>query len=142
MNSPPVAAQQRGPGHLTTVAGILLVMVGIVLLVLPLGSSTDSPPGRDAAHVMTFWIPALLLIALGTVLNRTLLRRRTLVILGVALAGIWLMHPVCDPIADADVPRFETVIPLQQRARQGEPFRKLGGHWYQCKSWISRQLFF
>jgi hypothetical protein len=142
MNSPPVAAQKRGPGQLATIAGILLVLMGIVLLVLPLGSSTDSPPGRDAAHVITFWIPGLLLIAVGTVLDRTLLRLRTAVILAVALGGIWVMHPVCDPIADADVPRFETVIPLQQRARQGEPFRKLGSHWYQCKSWISRQLFF
>jgi hypothetical protein len=140
--SPPAAAQPRRSFRVARSAGILLVLVGIVLLVFPLGSSTDSPPGRDAAHVITFWVPGLLLVALGTVLDRTLLRLRTGVILAVALAGIWLMHPVCDPIADADVPRFETVITLEQRARQGEPFRKLGGHWYQCKSWISRQLFF
>jgi hypothetical protein len=136
------AAHPKRSFRLAPVAGILLLLVGIVLLVLPLGSSTDSPPGRDAAHIMTFWVPGLLLIGLGTALDRTLLRLRTAVILAVALAGIWLMHPVCAPIADADVPRFETVIPLEQRARQGEPFRKLGGHWYQCKSWIARQLFF
>lgn len=134
--------QPRQPFPVGKVAGILLVILGIVLLVLPLGSSTDASPGRDGVYVIAFWIPGLLLITLGGVLNRTLLRLRTLVILAVALAGIWLMHPVCDPIADADVPRFETVLTLEQRARQGEPFRKLRGHWYQCKSWISRQLFF
>ncbi|HEV2115202.1 MAG TPA: hypothetical protein VGR48_04190 [Terriglobales bacterium] len=113
-----------------------------MLIVLPLGSSTHSPPGQDAAHVISFWIPGLLLVALGVFLNRTLMRLRTAVVLAATLAAIWLMHPVCDPIADADVPRFETVIPLEQRAQQGEPFRKLEGHWYQCKSWISRQFFF
>lgn len=140
--SSPAADQPRRSFRLGRIAGILLVLVGIVVLVFPLGSSTDSPPGHDGAHVIAFWIPGLLLIALGTVLERTLLRLRTLVILAGALAAIWLMHPVCDPIADADVPRFETAITLEQRARQGEPFRKLEGHWYQCKSWISRQFFF
>ncbi|HJT01612.1 MAG TPA: hypothetical protein VJ756_21140 [Terriglobales bacterium] len=140
--SSPAAAQPKGWFRLGRGAGILLVLVGIVLLVLPLGSSTHSSPGRDGAYVIAFWIPGLLLITLGTVLNRILLRLRTVVILTVALAGIWLMHPVCDRIANADVPRFETVITLEQRARQGEPFRKLEGHWYQCKSWISRQFFF
>jgi hypothetical protein len=138
----PAAAQPRESGRLARTAGILLTLAGIVVIVLPLGSSTHSPPGEDTAHVLAFWIPGLLLIALGAVLFRTLLRLRTAVVLAIALAGIWLMHPVCDPIADADVPRFETVIPLEQRARQGEPFRQLGGHWYQCKSWISRQFFF
>jgi hypothetical protein len=92
--------------------------------------------------VMMFWVPGLILIAVGAVLDRPLVRLRTVLILAIALAGIWLMHPVCDPIADAEVPRFETIIPLEQRAKQGEPFRKLEGHWYQCKSWISRQFFF
>ena len=138
----PATAQPRRPSRCAAAAAILLVLAGTVLIVLPLGSNTDSPPGRDAAHVITFWVPGLLLIAMGSVLYRTLLRPRTAVVLAIALTGIWLMHPVCDPIHDADVPRFETVIPLEQRARQGEPFRKMDGHWYQCKSWISRQFFF
>lgn len=138
----PATAQPRLHSRWVTAAAILLVLVGTVLIVLPLGSNTDSPPGRDAAHVIASWAPGLLLIAIGSVLYRALLRPRTAVILAVALTGIWLMHPVCDPIDDADVPRFETVITLEQRARQGEPFRKLEGHWYQCKSWISRQFFF
>ena len=138
----PATAQSRLLSRCVTAGAILLVLVGTVLVVLPLGSNTDSPPGRDAAHVITFWAPGLLLIAMGSVLYRALLRLRTAVVLAVALTGIWLMHPVCDPIADADLPTFETVISLEQRARQGEPFRKLDGHWYQCKSWISRQFFF
>ena len=142
MNLAGTAAQARRTIRRASAAGIFFALLGLVLIVLPLGSSTHSPPGQDAAHVVTFWIPGLLLIALGAAFHKALLRPRILVILVVALAGIWLMHPVCDPIADADVPRFETVIPLQQRARQGEPFRKLSGHWYQCKSWISRQFFF
>lgn len=130
----PATAQPSLPSRWVTAAAILLVLVGTVLIVLPLGSNTDSPPGRDAAHVMTFWVPGLLLIAIASVLYRGLLRPRTAVVLALALTGVWLMHPVCDPIVDADLPRFETVITLEQRARQGEPFRKLDGHWYQCKS--------
>ena len=130
----PAIAQPRLPSRWVKAAAILLVLVGTVLIVLPLGSNTDSPPGRDAAHVLTFWAPGLLLIAIASVLYRGLLRPRTAVVLALALTGVWLMHPVCDPIDDADLPRFETVIALEQRARQGEPFRKLDGHWYQCKS--------
>ena len=93
-------------------------------------------------HVMAYWLPGLLLLGIGAMLDRTIRRARTAAILMAAMAGIWLMHPVCDPIADAEVPRFETVMSLEQRAKQGEPFRKLDGHWHQCKSWISRQFFF
>jgi hypothetical protein len=53
-----------------------------------------------------------------------------------------LAHPVCVLIPEADRPAFETVIPLQERAARGEPFCKLGGEWYQCKSFISRAFFF
>ena len=53
-----------------------------------------------------------------------------------------LAHPVCVLIPEADRPAFETVIPLQERAARGEPFCRLGGEWYQCKSFISRAFFF
>jgi hypothetical protein len=53
-----------------------------------------------------------------------------------------LAHPVCVLIPKADRPAFETVIPLQQRAARGEPFCRLRGEWYQCKSFISRAFFF
>ena len=53
-----------------------------------------------------------------------------------------LAHPVCVLIPEDDRPAFETVIPLQERAARGEPFCRFGGEWYQCKSFISRALFF
>lgn len=58
------------------------------------------------------------------------------------LSLVALVHPVCVLIPDADRPAFETVIPLQERAARGEPFCKLDGEWYQCKSFISRAFFF
>jgi hypothetical protein len=53
-----------------------------------------------------------------------------------------LKHPVCVLIPEADRPTFETVIPLEERAARGEPFCRIGGEWYQCKSFISREFFF
>jgi len=53
-----------------------------------------------------------------------------------------LKHPVCVLITEADRPAFETVIPLEERAARGEPFCRIRGEWYQCKSLISRELFF
>jgi hypothetical protein len=53
-----------------------------------------------------------------------------------------LAHPVCVLIPEADRPAFETVVPLQERAARGEPFCRLEGEWYQCKSFISRAFFF
>jgi hypothetical protein len=53
-----------------------------------------------------------------------------------------LAHPVCVLIPEADRPAFETVVPLQERAKRGEPFCRFEGEWYQCKSFISRAFFF
>lgn len=64
------------------------------------------------------------------------------VTLVVAAAVASLFVPVCDPIPDAEVPSFETVMPLGERAARGEPFRRQGAHWYQCKSALARLLFF
>lgn len=71
-------------------------------------------------------------------------RYRVAVILAsvLILALAALAHPVCVLIPEADRPAFETVIPLEQRAARGEPFCRLGGEWYQCKSFISRAFFF
>jgi hypothetical protein len=60
----------------------------------------------------------------------------------VALAVGSLFMPVCDPIPDRDLPAFETVMSLERRAAQGEPFKKKGDHWYQCKSALARAMFF
>jgi hypothetical protein len=86
-------------------------------------------------------LAVLLLVGASLLVNR---RYRIAVsfaaVLILSLAA--LAHPVCVLIPEADRPAFETVIPLQERAARGEPFSKLGGEWYHCKSFISRAFFF
>jgi len=55
---------------------------------------------------------------------------------------VLMAHPVCDLIPAESQKDFETVRSLEERAQQGEPFSRLEGRWYQCKSWLSRQFFF
>jgi len=67
------------------------------------------------------------------------------ILLIVVIAIWWLLHPVCRPISDADVREFARWAPIETREdRQlhGRIFQQRGGHWYQCKSWVSRQFFF
>jgi hypothetical protein len=67
---------------------------------------------------------------------------------GVALAlatVVWFSHPICRPVSDAEVVEFEQYGALATRTdRQwhGKIWQKRDGHWYHCKSWISRKLFF
>ena len=86
-------------------------------------------------------LAALLLLGASLLVGR---RSRIAVsfasVLIISLAA--LVHPVCVLIPDADRPAFEAVIPLQERAARGEPFCRLDGEWYQCKSFISRMFFF
>jgi hypothetical protein len=59
--------------------------------------------------------------------------------------GLWLTHPVCVPLTPDDVTNAARYQPLEQRRdRQwhGPVFQHRNGRWFQCKSWISRQLFF
>ena len=61
------------------------------------------------------------------------------------LAVCWLLHPVCRPLSDADVREFARWAPIatrEDRQWHGRVFQQRGGRWYQCKSWVSRQLFF
>lgn len=63
----------------------------------------------------------------------------------IALVFWWLFHPVCVPLSQADVREFARWAPIETRTdRQllGPVFRQRDGRWYQCKSWVSRQLFF
>jgi len=64
----------------------------------------------------------------------------TLVFLASAVG--YLFTPDCRPILDREVPSFEIVMPLSERAARGEPFRRKGAHWYQCKSRLARLFFF
>jgi hypothetical protein len=86
-------------------------------------------------------LAALLLVGASLLVDR---RYRIVVcvasVLMLSIAA--LKHPVCVLIPEADRPAFETVIPLEERAARGEPFCRIGGEWYQCKSFISREFFF
>ncbi len=62
--------------------------------------------------------------------------------LGISIAGfpIFLWHPVCVPIADEESPLFERRT--DERIWGIQTFQKKGPHWYQCKPWLARQMFF
>jgi hypothetical protein len=67
------------------------------------------------------------------------------ILLIVVVAFWWLLHPVCRPLSEADVREFARWAPIETREdRQlhGRVFQLRGERWYQCKSWVSRQLFF
>ena len=78
-----------------------------------------------------------------------LFRRRTwlsLVAAGLVFAGslAWFLSPVCRPIADQDLARFDP--PIETRTATGMAgqryFQQRDGAWFQCKARIARQLFF
>ena len=86
-------------------------------------------------------MPSIALLAPG-VMRKWPGRRIVLVAASLMYFAVYLLHPVCDEIPEAVKGNFETVRTLEERARQGEPFRRLDGRWYQCKSWLARQSFF
>ena len=71
--------------------------------------------------------------------------KRSLAVLAILVCLFWLGHPVCVPIPDEDLKHF-TPLPIEQRNDRDlflfHTFQKRDGHWYQCKSWIARQMFF
>jgi hypothetical protein len=86
-------------------------------------------------------LAALLLVGASLLVGRPY-RMVVCVVSVLMLSLAALTHPVCVLIPEADRPAFETVIPLEKRAARGEPFRRIEGEWYQCKSFISREFFF
>jgi len=128
---------------------LTLTAVGLALFILAVAILFAAVRPSPALSLDHHWqvfgkyaaIAALLLVGASLLVDR---RYRIAVsfasVLILSLAA--LAHPVCVFIPEADRPNFETVIPLQERAARGEPFCRLGGEWYQCKSFISRAFFF
>ena len=125
-----------------TAAGFALFMSAVAILFIAIRPSSALSLDR---HWQVFGkyaaLAALLLLGASLLVGR---RYRIAVSFASVLiiSLVALVHPVCVLIPDADRPAFETVIPLQERAARGEPFCKLDGEWYQCKSFISRTFFF
>ena len=58
-------------------------------------------------------------------------------------ALIFVLHPVCVPLTAENLKTFN--VPIEQRTDRDfylKVFQKRDGQWYQCKTWISRFLFF
>jgi hypothetical protein len=57
--------------------------------------------------------------------------------------GYCALRPVCVPLSGEDLAGFD--VPIEQRAERDlyvRIFQRRDGQWYQCKTWLSRQLFF
>lgn len=60
----------------------------------------------------------------------------------IALTAV-VLRPVCVPISDAALAQFTE--PIEQRTDRDlhvRVFQMRNGRWHQCKTWLSRQLFF
>lgn len=56
---------------------------------------------------------------------------------------VYALHPVCVPLSAKDLSSFN--VPIEQRTDRDfylTVFQKRGEQWYQCKTWISRKMFF
>jgi len=71
--------------------------------------------------------------------------RRALVLVGllVLLLIFLAFRPVCVPLSAEDLQGFN--VPIDQRTDRDfylKVFQKRNGQWYQCKTWLSREMFF
>jgi hypothetical protein len=60
-----------------------------------------------------------------------------------AAAAAFTLRPVCVPLSPEQLGAFTT--PIETRADHDlylRVFQQIDGRWYQCKTWLSRQLFF
>ena len=58
-------------------------------------------------------------------------------------AMVFASRPACVPIAAEELLQF--AVPIEQRTDRDfyvKVFQQRNGQWHQCKTWISRQLFF
>ncbi|TMH29145.1 MAG: hypothetical protein E6H58_16530 [Betaproteobacteria bacterium] len=71
---------------------------------------------------------------------------RSLLIAGVVLVVCvlaWSLRPVCVPLSAEELRSFN--VPIEQRTDRDiylKVFQRQGEQWVQCKTWMSRQLFF
>jgi hypothetical protein len=127
----------------------VLTFIALCLLVSAIAILTRAAQPSSALTLDRHWrvfgkyaaLAALLLVGVSLLVDRKY-RIATGLISILILSVAALMHPVCILIPETDRPGFETVIPLEKRAAQGEPFCRLGGEWYQCKSFIARAFFY
>jgi len=63
-----------------------------------------------------------------------------ILVLAIFGAAFFLWHPVCVAIADEDAQNVEGRS--YERMWGVQTFQKKNGHWYQCKPWLARQMFF
>jgi hypothetical protein len=64
-------------------------------------------------------------------------------LLGCALLASLALRPVCVPISAEELAQFN--VPIEQRDDRDlylQVFQRRNGQWHQCKTWLSRQLFF
>ena len=72
--------------------------------------------------------------------------RRVLIVGEISLVALlgWFLHPVCTPIYDAEAATFDPPIDTRTATDMTGQlyFRERGDHWFHCKTWIARELFF
>jgi hypothetical protein len=124
-----------------TILNAVLLSAALVLALVPLRPSPQASVEDHGSWMLRWWIPSVTLFTFG-VLGQRRRRRVVLVLACLVYLVVFVEHPVCDLIPPERQKDFETVRSLEERARQGEPFSHLEGKWYQCKSWLARQLFF
>lgn len=69
---------------------------------------------------------------------------KILALVGIALLFVFLFRPVCVPINERSSEDFNSSMARRsERMFYGvKVFQKRNGQWYQCKTWISRFVFF
>lgn len=125
-----------------TIVGLALFMSAVALLFTAVRCSPALSLDRHWQVFGKYAALSALLLAGASLLAGRRYRIVVCVASVLMLSIAALKHPVCVLIPEGDRPAFETVIPLQERAARGEPFCRIGGEWYQCKSFFSREFFF
>ena len=119
----------------------LLATLAFVLALVPLRPSPEASVQNHNFWLLKWWLPSIAPLSIAIV--RKWPGRGPVLITAVLLYfAVFLARPVCDEIPLSIQSNFETSQTLERRAQLGEPFRRLDGRWYQCKSWLSRQFFF